>query len=294
MQPSRPISKLLIAIVTLLVVAITVSKPLAHGLTELWWFASLDLTQVFWTTLSWELLLWLVTFGIYTCFLWVNYRIALHETRHQPWRWLDDHSLEEVAEHLIQIGVIASILVISAIAASTTAPHWQILLQALNATPMGQTDPILGQDISVYLFQLPLYDAFFRWLLGLGVTGFFISSLVYLLKGAIATQESGWRVEVRGLAKFHLSALLGGLFAIGAWGFWLARYHLLDSRRGLIFGVGYTDHYARLPAYSILSILTAIVAIFWFVSLHRRKLTLPLRGVIGLAISVFILLTVYP
>ncbi len=34
--------------------------------------------------------------------------------------------------------------------------RWDIWLMARNATPFGQVDPILGFDISFYLFQLPL------------------------------------------------------------------------------------------------------------------------------------------
>jgi hypothetical protein len=68
-----------------LLVAMFVSRPLLHLLTEAWWFEGVGFTGVFWTRLGWQVLLFTLPFLICATFLRGNLRWAIRRTRAAGW-----------------------------------------------------------------------------------------------------------------------------------------------------------------------------------------------------------------
>ena len=92
----------------------------------------------------------------------------------------------------------------------------------------------------------------------------------------------------------HLSVLLGLALLARAWGYWLGRFDLLTSERGVVQGASYTDVNAQLPALTFLAIVAVICAVLFFVNARYRVWSLPIIAV-GLLLLVSILLgTAYP
>ena len=92
----------------------------------------------------------------------------------------------------------------------------------------------------------------------------------------------------------HLSVLLGLVLLAKAWGYWLGRFDLLTSERGVVHGASYTDVNAQLPALTFLAIVAVICAVLFFVNARYRVWSLPIIAV-GLLLLVSILLgTAYP
>lgn len=106
--------------------------------------------------------------------------------------------------------------------------------------------------------------------------------------------ERNGNLVLSGKAKTHISLLLAAIACLIAFGFWLDRYHLLYSTGDVFFGAGYTDIHARIFAYSVMSIVTAIVAVLFVLSAWRRSFALPMCG-IWLSVAAFVLLNgIYP
>ncbi|MFQ5810236.1 MAG: UPF0182 family protein, partial [Armatimonadota bacterium] len=87
----------------------------------------------------------------------------------------------------------------------------------------------------------------------------------------------------------HLFSLLAAAFAIRAVGFWLDRFKLLTSQGSgeRVYGIGYTDLYARIPVYWFLIVVALLCAVVAIVAIRR----LSVRAV-GMALAALILFAV--
>lgn len=283
----------LILILILVLTGGAISKSGVHLLTQAWWFESVGFSQVFWTRLTWQIGVWAGTFTLYGLFLWGNYRLARYWTRAGVLRFWKGGPLEEYTEVIAGYGVPILIFIVALGAAATSLSAWETLLKFLHPSEFGSRDPIFRQEIGFYVFRLPLYESLHHWLLGLLLWSLCLCASVYALTGNIAL-ERGNRARMPKAAKAHLSFLLGALSFLVAWGFWLTRYQVLYSQEGVVFGAGYTDVHAKLLAYGVMSFLSLLVAILFWLSAWQRSVALPLLG-IGLSVAAFLLLNgIYP
>ncbi len=112
----------------------------------------------------------------------------------------------------------------------------------------GTVDPILGRDLTHYLFVLPVYDALGAWLLAI--------SIIVLIGGVLmAPMDAAQRF--RGVS-LGLALVLAAL-AVQAN---LARFHRLYQDHALFSGVNYTDDNAILPGLSIVMLALALGALW--------------------------------
>jgi len=44
----------------IVIFGLSLSKTLVHILTEAWWFDTVGFSEVFWTRLTWQILIWIV------------------------------------------------------------------------------------------------------------------------------------------------------------------------------------------------------------------------------------------
>ncbi|KOP26308.1 hypothetical protein AMR41_11205 [Hapalosiphon sp. MRB220] len=269
----------ILLIILIVIVGLSLSKTLVHILTEAWWFDTVGFSEVFWTRLTWQILIWIVTFAFYTLFLWRNYQIAMHHTRHGSFRLFEDSALADYTDKFINFLALALILFIGFGAASASTPIWETILKYLHSTSFGNSDPIFQKDIGFYVFQLPLYEAIRNWLLFALVWGLIVSILVYLLKGSFTLRRRNERNTLNGKAKSHLSLLLAGIAGLIAFDFWLKLYSLLYSNNSVVFGAGYTDVHTRLFAYWVTSIIALVVAVLLILSMRRRSYAVPTLGI---------------
>ncbi len=121
-----------------------------------------------------------------------------------------------------------------------------------------------------------------------------VSGIGHFLQGGIRPQAVGLRDKVDPQVRAHLSVLLGLILLAKAWGYYLGRFDLLTSDRGVVQGASYTDVNAQLPALTFLAIVAVICAVMFFVNARYRVWSLPIIAV-GLLLIVSILLgTAYP
>jgi uncharacterized membrane protein (UPF0182 family) len=283
----------LILILAILGVGLSLSKTGVHLLTQAWWFESVGFAPVFWTRLSWQIRVWVSTFTLYALFLWGNYRLARYWTRDRALRLLSGTLLEEYAGATAHYGALLFIFLVALGAATASLPAWETLLKFLHPSEFGSRDPIFGRELSFYVFRLPLYESLRSWLLGLLLGALGLCASVYALAGNLVPQRGG-RARMTKAAKAHLSWLLGAIALWGAWGFWLARYHLLYSADGVVFGMGYTDVHAKLLAYQVMSLLSVLVAFLLVACAWQRSFSLPVLGLGLAAVAFFLFNGIYP
>ncbi|MEL7507186.1 MAG: UPF0182 family protein [Cyanobacteria bacterium J06554_1] len=273
--------------------AITFSGSLVHLTTEVWWFESVGFADVLWTRLRWQGAIATLSFTVWWLLLFLNYAIAQRLTRERPLRVVQNPQWDPYLPALIRYTSLGLITLLALTAAINGAETWQDVLKFLHPVDFGTQDPLYGREVSFYIFQLPLFEKIHRAAAELLVWGIVLAASIYGLKGEIRP-ERGWKYFLTGEVKTHVCVLLAGLAVIFALGFWLARYELLYSSTGVVFGAGYTDVNARMQAYSIMGFITITVGILFVASLWRSGFLLPLTA-ISLYAAVFLLITgVYP
>ncbi|MGK7941024.1 MAG: UPF0182 family protein [Crocosphaera sp.] len=138
--------------------------------------------------------------------------------------------------------------------------NWTRILQYFQPTAFEKIDPQFGLDISFYVFSLPFLKLVNFWLGGLFFLGFIIVTITYLLSANSLSQGKfpGFsRNQLR-----HLYILGSFLMSLVGLYHWLARYQLLYSTKGVVFGASYTDIHFLLPIYTIAAIITIVIALW--------------------------------
>jgi len=285
--------RIIIAVVLIALLGFTLSGTLVHLLTEAWWFDAVDFASVFWTRITWQILLWVGGFVLYAAFLGGNYAIAQRFTRHRRFEFLEGTEFEPYSRGLVRVAAVFLIFTISLGAATVAHGSWEVFLKYLNQSQFAIADPIYNRDVGFYIFQLPLYETLQDWLLSLFVWGLAIAVAIYLLKGQFRGRYD-WKHFFTGQAKTHISILMAAIAATVAIGFLLDRYELLLNADGVVFGAGYTDVHARIFADWAMAGLSIILAGSFILSIWQNSLTFPIVGLVIYMIALVLLTSAYP
>ena len=186
----------------------------------------------------------------------------------QKWSAIALFGLTIVLFRFTKFGLMALSLLLSGTIALTLARQWDRVLQSLHPGSFEQIEPVFNQNIGFYVFSLPVWELLEFWWMGLLLYGWIAVALTYLLSGN--SISDGW---FRGFSlpqRRHLYGL-GGAISLGmSLSYWLRRYELLYSSRGVSYGASFTDILVQLPVYTGLSVLSFAIAglLFWQATCH--------------------------
>ncbi|WP_198940280.1 UPF0182 family membrane protein [Micromonospora sp. CB01531] len=267
--------------------------------TDWLWFEEVRYTQIFTGVLATRLLLFLVI-GLGMALivagnLWLGYRLRPQ---------LRPHSAEQATleryRMLLSPRLGTWIAVVSAViglfAGLSAQSRWSQWLLFRNGGSFGVKDPEFGVDVGFYVFQLP----FWRYLLGVGFT-----AVVLALLGALAMHYVFGGVRLQGIgdrmtngARAHLSTLVAVFVLLKAVAYVLdRRAMLLEYNEGAkLYGAGYADVNALLPAKEILAYISVVVAIaiIVFSNAVMRNLVWPGISLALLGVSAVAIGGIYP
>ena len=266
---------------------------------DLLWFREVKLSSVFWSVLRTKFMLGLIFGLLFFALLYVNLLIV---------RWLTPttriltpeqeavdrvrQGLEPYLRWLIPLAAAALALIVGI----GVSRQWQVFLLWRNGSGLsfGSTEPIFHRDPAFYVFTLPWLRFLQGWLFSslVGVT--LIVGIAHFVWGGIQPQAPVFADKVAPAVRAHLSVLLGLIFLVKAWGYYIGRFDLLTSPRGVVEGASYTDVHAQLPALNFLAIVAVICAILFLVNIRVRLWSLPVIAVGGLALVSVLLGTAYP
>ena len=280
-------------LVGIVILLLACSTTLVHWLTEYWWFSAVGFESVFKVRLGWGIACAVLSFAAYGLVLFANYWLALYLTRDRPFYAPSHNDWTPLIPSITVYGGVGLIVLLALGAAQRGASAWEPLLKFLKPTSFDIADPIYGQDVGFYVFRMPVYQGLQQESLELLIWALLLSLAIYALRGEVRL-ERGWKYFLTGAVKTHLCVLLSAIALVAAWGYWLARYDLLYSPAGVVFGAGYTDANARLHAFSIMSVVTLVVAALFVISLWRRGFSLPVTS-LSIYFLVFIAISqLYP
>jgi len=164
---------------------------------------------------------------------------------------------------------------------------WSSYLAYTQAVPFGQVDPVLGHDVSYYLFQWPFLSLVQRLFFSVALLSVIATAAAYTLAGNLGLRI-GRGVYITESARRHLSLLLGLLLLALALGDWLEIPQELFEASGIITGPSYTDVHARIPALRLLAgvgVVGALLAVVQAFSVRLWPIALAIGGYVAVSLG---------
>jgi len=239
------------------------------------WFANLGLGQRFWSEWKWRALLWgigaitaIVTVGV---FLWSIYRRfdEMVKSLDEP-QWSSEGFSLTTDEMSLELKSIRAILNFARWAAPALAAivlgnmlsrEWPTILQWWYGQATGESDQVLGRDISYYLFSYPAYNVFLHFAGALLVITGIVLALLAVWLWSFRARTDGFLSRRFSLAVTRLGALwaVGAFIAVGVHHL-LERPALLLETHNIFSGLNYVGGRFWLGAEKFLAIVAFVVA----------------------------------
>ncbi len=242
-------------IATFAVLLLVAGVVLTHFLVDLWWFDSLNYAGYFWLRLLYR---YILSGGVTVFFFLIFFLNFLAASRYLG---VDQDTLSDLAETtegrrsrrllaLFQDGSIRIFSVLSLVLAVAIAwpfySHWERGLLFFFGPNAGLKEPVFGEDISFYLFELPIFQLIqLELLAAFTIVTVSIAVLYWLENRITALKKREWPVG----AKAHLSGLVLFTGLVVIWGYWLDRHELLHSEahEPVFYGPGFVELRYHLP-----------------------------------------------
>jgi uncharacterized protein len=287
--------RLVIAAVAVVVVFLIVASVFVGQYTDLLWFRSVGYSSVFSRRLVTEVLLFLVFGAVMGTIVAANVIVAYR--LRPPFRPVsqEQDQLERYRRMLqpVRGWVLAGIAVfIGIITGASASRHWETWLLWRNGTSFGIKDPQFHRDVSYFAFTYPMQRFVLGTLFAIVVVSLFAVLITAYLYGSLRLQTPGpkWTPASR----VHISILLGVFVLLKAVAYWLDRFGLAFSGRGIVTGPSYTDVHAVLPAKTILVFVAIICALLFFANIFTRNWTLPAIAFGLMVLSAIVIGGLYP
>ncbi|OIQ57053.1 hypothetical protein MOTE_22950 [Moorella thermoacetica] len=267
-------------------------------LTDWYWFAEVGYRQVFITRLLSEAGIRLGTLAFFFLFFYLNLFFTRKSLHLSPPEGREHWTFKEyLIDRFItgrRLGILYLLLSLAGalIFSPLAAGKWLVVQEYLKATPFGLADPLFGQDVSFYVFKLPLYHFLYNLLITAVVGAVLVTGFFYLIFNP--RELLGLRRGHFSRPLIHFSTLVALLFLIQAWGFRLQALDLVRSSRGVAFGASYTDIHALLPGYNILGGVAVACGLIIVLNAFRRNLKLVSAGILSFVAAYLLLVIAIP
>jgi uncharacterized membrane protein (UPF0182 family) len=252
------------------------------------WFGEVGYQDVYKTFISAEASLFVITFA--AAFVWflINLTVAGRSTHDIRPVFTMRNGVDVTLPGAAQVRALtqAAAALVALVIALYGSSQWDTWLTWRHAQTFGHADPILGYEVSFYVFSLPFY----RFVLGLAEFLVVLAALgsagLYFLSGHVTSRSSrGFVMSLQ--ARRHLFALVALFFVLLAVSSWLGRAEYLIQRSTHIYGASYTGVHARMPVALILATVCLIGA-----ALAMVQATTPRNWPLPLAVALYVLTTI--
>ncbi|MGH9372366.1 MAG: UPF0182 family protein, partial [Vicinamibacterales bacterium] len=246
-----PRSRLLLFL--LLIVVLTALPATAVFYTDWLWFQEVGYEQVFVRSLTARSVATVATAIVVFAVLAGNLLLALRLLRPRQFMIATAAGPQTITVDPANVRPLVAIAagLVGLLAGLYGGSHWDKWLYFIHRTPFGQVDPILGRDVSFYVFTLPLLET---------VHGLLFLTLILTLAASAAAYFLGGEIgldPIRGIhatrrATRHLAFIAAAVMILLAFGAWLSIPQLLTTASGVVAGASYADVHARMPAARLL------------------------------------------
>ncbi|MGO1369218.1 MAG: UPF0182 family membrane protein [Senegalia sp. (in: firmicutes)] len=292
---------LVIAILLILFSSLT---SIVAFVTDYQWFSEIGYKDTFLTKLTTQLTIGIPLFLILFTLIYI-YFISSKRNYYKEAKVKAPKGGERNLNIALGIG---SALVSALVATAFAGGLWLNILQFLNATDFNLKDPIFNNDVSLYVFELPLFKEIMSLVLFLLFVLAISTIVFYLLLFSLRKPNIKRTENVLDIGDFKNKQTIidilnkdifkRAIFKVGIFGFvgfiiialnyYINTFDLLYSPRGVAYGASYTDIKITLWQYRIMAILSLVSAITILYGSYKRELKTALTGpvlliVVGIA-----------
>jgi uncharacterized membrane protein (UPF0182 family) len=248
------------------------------GILEKWlWMRQVGYSAIFWKILFIKWALFGIAFGVTLLCFWVS----LHFIGRTVAAGGNEAEGSRIPGGVTWSRSLWVALVPAVLFGLAFYPQWDTYLRFQWGGTFGETDPIFHLDLGFYLFRLPFYELVQNGITALAFFLLVVTLGAYAYLGAVQSGQNGQRpyLQARWPVVVHSSVLLVLLVLGLGWGFYLDRYELLTSSRGVVNGIGYTDDHVTLLTLRIMLFTSILLGALVLVALWMRRFRLIFGGV---------------
>ena len=259
------------------------------------WFEAAGHLELFSTKVWTQFSLWVGAFIIIFLFLFVNLRyassVAKIDLRNLQKQLVDIELSLENTDRLLKLLRWFAIVFPAFLFANVIADQWLYCLAFLEPVAFEQKDTLFGLDYSFFVFQLPMIGLFVAILKSVSVLTMLMVGLQSFVRDVLL-RISGSSLHPK--ARVHLALLGAWVFLLFGMEWYLERYNLLFTKDGVVWGAGYTDVSARIPAYWIMTGAAGLVSLALLISSKRKEYRFSTTAIIGYFITRVLVVGIWP
>jgi uncharacterized membrane protein (UPF0182 family) len=265
-------------------------------ITDWYWFQGVGFENVFLVTFLTQMKVG-VLFGVaFFAIFYLNLFLASRFSSRGY--WVDRDSLMhippwETGNQPIGMLILLGSILFSLFATLRGSAQWENYLRFLHATPFGLSDPLFNKDIGFYVFQLPFLKYLYGWLMTVLILTAIGTALIYFMRRSFQFIPPR-TLRVAPAARTHIAILIAAIFLVGTGGVWVELNEILFTKRGVVFGPGYTDVTTQLWILKVLMGTTVFCGLSVLSLVFRRDWRLPALGVAAFLVVVIIGTGIYP
>jgi hypothetical protein len=285
--PFKPSSVIKWALILIGIISFMALSHVMKGIyTDLLWFDNLDYQNVYMKILTTKVFLFLGGAVLFTIIILPSVIYVYRKTVGDPIETIPIE-IQPMVNKIIRIVIALAILILAITFGSLLASQWETLLRFFNEVDFtkinpttGQlipaTEPVFNKNIGFYVFNIPMFILIQEWIQGVMIVVLIATVSVYFINLSLRGEDLSIGLTPQIMSV--VSILLGLLLIVISLGYWIDTYELLFSDRGSIFGAGYTDLNARLPAMRLIILLGFIISIALFANTKIQSIRLILFG----------------
>ena len=233
-------------------------------------FLEVGYTQIFSTQLVVGSILFLIGFVFTTFAIGLSVNVAIRSKI--PWvaslpRFLSNGVNQVVMSQggTRKIGYLIA-GVVGLLVGSILSLSWEMFLLFFNQVDFGSIDALFGQDISFYVFSLPVFELLLGLIRFVIFVALFLCGSIYFIRGSFLPKVDlktfsldfkTIKIDVR----WHIGILFALLFLTTSLGIYLSWFQLLYQPSGVIYGATYTDVVILLPILRVMLVVAGLVGL---------------------------------
>ncbi len=285
----------LIAVAVAFVVLLFSLRGLARVYTDFLWFDSLRVAAAWERQWGYQGIMGLLFALAFFALLGTNLLVANRIAPAVVARRTGDELIERyrelvgVRQRAVWLSVSLGFALIAGVGASSQWKNWVLFRYGQS---FGQQDPLNKVDLGFYVFKLPFITYLVGWTFAALVIVTLLVAMAHYLTGSLHLPGAGAAAGIK--VKAHLSILLASIALVKAIDYYLDRFRMTLSDRGVVTGALYTDVKATLPARLLLVLIAVLVAAMFVANIRRRGWGLPMIGLALWLLMAIVAGTVYP
>ncbi|MCA1816291.1 MAG: UPF0182 family protein, partial [Acidobacteria bacterium] len=258
-----------------LVVVLFLLSRAAGVYVEALWFGSLGYASVYWTTLKYAVVPFLVfapaTVLILRGAFWLMARASAAAALAPRRILVNNQPVSFEPARVLKPAAWVAALFFGLVYGVGMSGEWESFALWLNHAPTAEVDPVFGRQLGFYIFTLPVAEMFASWLLGLAFICT-VGALVYTFLGvmpttggdgvpkSVAARARLAPAATRRSAHTIVSVAFAALLVALALRVYLSRFSYLFDDHTIFSGVTYTEDHYLLPGLTLVCVALLVAA----------------------------------